>query len=134
MLRIEVKRSASRDAGFTLLEVIIVLVVLAVLAGAAYPLMRNSVRREREVELRESLREIRQAIDAYKRYHDQTGGQAIPIQWRTVSGYPKILGLPDPEAQRGPLRESGQGERPQAPALNVRRDSAEKIRPPRRRG
>jgi general secretion pathway protein G len=87
------RRSASRDDGFTLLEVIIVLVILAVLAGAAYPLMRNSVRREREVELRESLREIRQAIDAYKRYHDQTGGQAIPIQWRTVSGYPKTLDI-----------------------------------------
>ena len=79
------------QSGFTLLEIIIVLVILGILAGASYPLMRNSVRRERELALRESLREMRQAIDAYKRYHDLSGGQAIPIQWRTTSGYPKTL-------------------------------------------
>lgn len=67
------------------------LVILGILAGASYPLMRNSVWRERETELRDGLREMRQAIDAYKRYHDLSGGQAIPIQWRTVSGYPKSL-------------------------------------------
>ena len=79
------------SAGFTLLEMIIVLVILAVLSTAAYPLLRNSVKRQREVALRDALREMRQAIDAYKRYSDQTAGQAIPVQWRTESGYPKSL-------------------------------------------
>ena len=78
-------------AGFSLLEIIIVLMVMAILATATYPLVRNSVRRERETELRESLRQLRKAIDDYKRFNDQSGGQAIPIQWRTKSGYPKEL-------------------------------------------
>lgn len=85
-------RSTRRaEAGFSLLEIIVVLVVLSVLLSAAYPLVRNAVRSERETELKESLREIRQAIDAYKKYNDQSGGQSIPVQWRTVSGYPKEL-------------------------------------------
>ncbi len=70
---------------------VITLTILAVLAGASYPLLRNSVRREREIELRQSLREIRQAIDAFKRFSDISGGTAIPIQYRTKTGYPKEL-------------------------------------------
>ena len=31
------------------------------------------------------------SVDDYKRYNDLTGGQAIPIEWRTKSGYPKSL-------------------------------------------
>jgi general secretion pathway protein G len=79
------------DSGLTLLEIIIVLMVMAILATATYPLVRNTVRRERETDLRESLRQLRKAIDDYKRFNDQSGGQAIPIQWRTKSGYPKEL-------------------------------------------
>jgi general secretion pathway protein G len=79
------------EAGFSLLEIIIVLTILAILASATYPLMRNAVRREREVALRDGLREMRDAIDAYKKFNDNSGGQAIPIEWRTRSGYPKSL-------------------------------------------
>jgi general secretion pathway protein G len=79
------------SAGFSLLEMIIVLIILAILSSAAYPLLRNSVKRQREMDLRDALREIRQAIDAYKRFNDLSGGQAIPIQMRTESGYPKTL-------------------------------------------
>ncbi len=80
-----------RQGGFTLLEIIIVITILAVLTTAAIPMVRNSVKREREIELRLALRELRRAIDAYKLYHDQTGGGAIPIEWKTPSGYPKTL-------------------------------------------
>ncbi len=80
-----------RQGGFTLLEIIIVITILAVLTTAAIPMVRNSVRREREIELRLALRELRRAIDAYKLFHDQTGGAAIPIEWKTQSGYPKTL-------------------------------------------
>lgn len=54
-------------------------------------MVRNSVKRERESELRLALRQIRQAIDNYKEYNQRTGGSAIPIEWKTQSGYPKNL-------------------------------------------
>ncbi|HKY03855.1 MAG TPA: prepilin-type N-terminal cleavage/methylation domain-containing protein [Blastocatellia bacterium] len=77
--------------GFTLLEVIIVITILSVLTAAAIPMVRNTVRRERESELRLALRQLRQAIDEYKRYNDRTQGATIPIEWKTQSGYPKEL-------------------------------------------
>lgn len=79
--------------GFTLLEIIIVITILSILTAAAIPMVRNTVKREREAELRFSLRQIRQAIDAYKAWRDRNGDNAIPIEWKTQSGYPKSLEL-----------------------------------------
>jgi general secretion pathway protein G len=81
----------SNCSGFTILELIIVIIILSMLTAAATPLVRNSVKREREIELRQKLREIRQAIDAYKRFNDLTNGGAIPVELRTQSGYPKDM-------------------------------------------
>lgn len=78
--------------GFTLLEIIIVITILSVLTAAAIPMVRNTVRREREAELRLALRQIRQAIDRYKEYADRNPN-AIPIEWRTETRYPKELKL-----------------------------------------
>jgi general secretion pathway protein G len=95
--RTQIEHSGSnirnRPNGFTLLEIIIVIIILSVLTGAAIPMVRNTVRRERESDLRLALRQIRQAIDRYKLYHDQSNGAAIPVEWKTQSGYPKELKL-----------------------------------------
>jgi general secretion pathway protein G len=55
----------SRASGFTLLELIITLGVLAIVVSASIPYMKNSVKREREMTLRRNLRIIRKAIDTY---------------------------------------------------------------------
>ena len=89
--RFSARRRGCIQSGFTLLEVIIVVTILSILTAASIPLIRNTVKREREIELRIALRQMRQAIDAYKRYHDQTNGGAIPIEWKTQTGYPKEL-------------------------------------------
>lgn len=53
--------------GFTLVELIIVVAIMAVLASSAMPLYELNVQREKEQELRAGLRKIREAIDSYKR-------------------------------------------------------------------
>jgi general secretion pathway protein G len=76
-----------RRRGFTIIELLVVLTVLAILATAALPLAELTVKRNRERELKASLREIRAAIDAYKKSVDE-GRIAIG---RTDSGYPPTL-------------------------------------------
>ena len=85
-------KSVLSHAGFTLLEIIIVLTILSVLTAAAIPMVRNTVQREREAELRLALRQLRQAIDRYKEFADRNPN-AIPIEWKTESRYPKELKL-----------------------------------------
>ena len=85
------KSKIQNRRGFTLLEIIIVITILSVLTAAAIPMVRNSVKRQREEDLRVALRQLRQAIDRYKEYNDRTQGGAIPLEWKTQSGYPKEL-------------------------------------------
>ncbi|MEP6923195.1 MAG: type II secretion system protein [Pyrinomonadaceae bacterium] len=56
----------SVEAGFTLVELVITVVVLSVLALGTIPLVQNAVRRQKEQQLRESLREMRLAIDEFR--------------------------------------------------------------------
>ena len=58
------------QAGFSLVELIVTITIIAVIAGLAVPLARNAVRRQQEVDLRRALREMRVAIDRYKEASD----------------------------------------------------------------
>jgi general secretion pathway protein G len=55
------------SSGYTLLELVITLTVLAVLVMGTIPMAQNAVKRDKEVRLREALREMRSAIDEFKR-------------------------------------------------------------------
>ena len=63
-------------AGWTLIELVITMTVMAVLAMAVIPIVRTSIRRQRELRLREILREMRGAIDEFHR--DTVGMQCGP--------------------------------------------------------
>jgi len=71
----------------TLLELIIACSILLVLATAAMPVARFTVMRQKESELRRSLREIRDAIDRYK---DTADRNLIRVEVGT-EGYPPDL-------------------------------------------
>ena len=48
-----------------MLELIITLTIIAILAAGSIPVARNMIKREKEMELRRTLREVRKAIDSY---------------------------------------------------------------------
>lgn len=54
----------------TLVELVVTVAVLAILAGALVPITKFTVKRQKELELRRSLRSMRQAIDQYKKFCD----------------------------------------------------------------
>ena len=81
-------RKLPRQAGMTLLELIMVCAILLILASAAMPVARYTVKRQKEAELRRELREMRDAIDRYK---DAADRNLIRVEAGT-EGYPPDLG------------------------------------------
>ena len=77
-------------SGLTLIELLVTLAILSILAAAALPYAELTVRRDKELELRRSLREVRSAIDGF---HDDwiagriTHGEDIA----SADGYPRKL-------------------------------------------
>lgn len=78
---------SSQHAGFTLIEMVIVVAIVGLLASAAMPLARWSVKRGKEHELQQNLRILRNAID---RYHDAALAGLIEVE-EGSSGYPPTL-------------------------------------------
>lgn len=86
----------AKARGFTLIEMIIVVMIVGILASAAMPLAALHKRRAQEAELRANLRTLRTAIDAYKKASDTGRIERRDDQ----SGYPPKLtllveGVPD---------------------------------------
>lgn len=60
------RRIFGSTRGLTLIELIIAIAIIGLLAGAAVPIVRVRAKRDKEIELRRDLWEMRDAIDRYK--------------------------------------------------------------------
>jgi general secretion pathway protein G len=80
----------ARQHGYTFVEIAIVSAIIAILASAVLPLARVTIQRQRELELRRTLREIRTAIDKFKDGVDQ-GTIDVGDLPTEADGYPPTL-------------------------------------------
>ena len=90
------RKTEDRSSGFTLLELMIVMVIIGILASIAIPSFTLNVKKAREAVLREDLHTIRTAIDSYtydKQKAPQTGDDLVQ------SGYLKVMPV-DPFTHR----------------------------------
>lgn len=76
------------QTGLTYIEVMITIAILLILAAATIPVAKTAIKRQRELELKSDLREMRNAIDTYKKYSDQG---LIPQEGLESEGYPPDL-------------------------------------------
>ncbi len=76
-----------RSKGFTLVEITVTLALMALLASVIMPITKTVVKREKEIELRQNLRIIREALDAYKKLADE---KRIEVE-EDSEGYPPDL-------------------------------------------
>lgn len=100
----------TRPVGFTLVEMLVTLALLAIVASAVLPLASVTRQRAKEAELRSALIEIRTAIDKYKAAADlgsiekPTGSSGYPATLESLVIGVKRTSSPDPSARMVFLR------------------------------
>jgi len=80
----------SRQSGFTLLELLVVMTIIGILAAIAVPALRDSPQRAREAALREDLFTMRSVID---QYHGDKGAYPPDLQTLVTAGYLRKIPL-----------------------------------------
>ena len=103
-------RSGKGRNGFTLIELVITVAVLSILTLGVVPLMKLSVKRQKEAQLRDELRHIRMAIDEFHRdtvgikctantLQTEGGQQSAPVdpRSRVVISDCTIFGVDNPD-------------------------------------
>lgn len=80
------------NRGLSLIELVVTMVILTILASVVLPSARMTTVRMKEIELKRNLREIRTAIDEYKRTYERgvTEGK-IQVVINKPQGYPESL-------------------------------------------
>ena len=85
------KSSFDNNRGLSLIELIVTMIILSILSAVILPSAQMTMKRTREIELRRELRELRTAIDNYRKMYDQAVlERKLPIVV-DKSGYPETL-------------------------------------------
>ncbi len=87
-MKAALRRERLREGGFTLVELVCCTFLLTIMAGIALPVAHTMQRRARELELRQDLREMRRAIDAY---HFTIKAVPTAQENATAEGWPEEL-------------------------------------------
>jgi len=93
------RRVAPSHAGFSLIELVITVTVLAILTLGVVPLMQVSVKRQKEQQLRDVLRQMREAIDQFHR--EALAGVQAQVNQQQGQGQPGQPNQQNPNTQPG---------------------------------
>lgn len=83
----------TRVRGITMIELVVTTAIVAILATVAVPVVKTTLKRQRELELRRSLRLVRTAIDDFRRIvgenpqlrtFEKTGAEGYPPDLETL--------------------------------------------------
>ncbi|MEK6742968.1 MAG: prepilin-type N-terminal cleavage/methylation domain-containing protein [Nitrospirota bacterium] len=88
------KRSGLSDAGFTLLEIMIVMAIMGILITIAQPNLKQAVVRAKEAVLREDLFQIRDALDQYYADNAKYPGQLTDLVNQSEKSKSYLRGIP----------------------------------------
>jgi general secretion pathway protein G len=83
------RRAGHSTDGYTFVELLVVTLILSILASAALPIVRVSIKRQRELELKRDLKDMRTAIDKFHDYADI--GRIATTELNGTSHYPTSL-------------------------------------------
>jgi general secretion pathway protein G len=112
--------------GFTLIEILVVIAIVSILASAAMPLSRMTIKRAREIELRNNLRILRTAIDAFKKDCDGKKLSTVEGYCKTdQDNYPESL-----EQLTEPLKLAGAADKVRKYLRRIPRDPMTEIESP----
>lgn len=100
---------ASSQSGFSLIELIITVSVLAILTLGVIPLVQVSVKRQKEYQLRSALREMREAIDQFHR--EAVAGAQMQVNQQQ--------GTTTAQQEQAPRNPPAQGQQGQGQAPNI---------------
>lgn len=92
--------SPRSSSGWTLIELIIAMTVMGILALGAIPMIKTAVRRQKEYQLRETLRTMREAIKEFRR--DTVGMQCTGAPGGIPGGGEGITPNPQPQPNQPP--------------------------------
>ena len=96
-----IRRRRSALRGYSLTELLVVCTLLTILSMTVFPVARFTVRRQKEAELRRSLRMMRNAIDDYKRFSDaglipiDVGSEGYPVELEVLVEGVELVGQID---------------------------------------
>jgi general secretion pathway protein G len=76
-----------KSTGFTLIELVVTVMIVSILAAGAVPLAQLTSQRNKEKELKQALRQIREAVDLYKKAADE----GLVKKTIDQTGYPPSL-------------------------------------------